>query len=132
MASQGSGTPSGRARGKPDTFLITGAPTPYDEQHRARVRRYLTLMAFRVPALLIATVVYNSTQSGWIALAIVAASIPLPWVAVLIANDRPPRKRGEHPSYLYGAGRGVVGPPTLDPSPTPTIDSTTVDGPPAP
>jgi hypothetical protein len=28
-------------------------------------------------------------------LAIIAASIPLPWIAVLIANDRPPRKAEE-------------------------------------
>ncbi|WP_142386458.1 DUF3099 domain-containing protein, partial [Mycobacterium avium] len=30
-----------------------------------------------------------------ISLAIVAASIPLPWMAVLIANDRPPRSPDE-------------------------------------
>ncbi|MGV9673197.1 MULTISPECIES: DUF3099 domain-containing protein [unclassified Gordonia (in: high G+C Gram-positive bacteria)] len=111
-----------------DAFLITGAPTPYDEQHRARVRKYLTLMAFRVPALIIAGIVYSSTGSGWWALAIIAASIPLPWVAVLIANDRPPRKRGEVPQYKYGPDHHVVGPPALGPSGR-SIDSTTVDGP---
>jgi hypothetical protein len=30
-----------------------------------------------------------------ISLAIIAASIPLPWIAVLIANDRPPRRAEE-------------------------------------
>lgn len=86
----------------PETFLITGAAPGLDEQHRARVRKYLTLMAFRVPALFAAGIAYSLTQNGWIALAIVAASIPLPWIAVLVANDRPPRKRGEVAHYLHG------------------------------
>ena len=34
--------------------LITRAALPYQEEHRARVRKYLTIMAFRVPALLLA------------------------------------------------------------------------------
>lgn len=118
-------------RSKSDAFLITGAPTPYDEQHRARVRKYLGLMAFRVPALLIAGIVYSYTGSGWWALGIIAASIPLPWVAVLIANDRPPRKRGEVPQYLYGADHHVIRPQPLGSTPDHgTVDSTTLDTPP--
>ncbi|MFW0790376.1 DUF3099 domain-containing protein [Gordonia sp. CPCC 205333] len=88
-------------RDAPETFLITGAATGLDDQHRARVRKYLAIMAFRVPALVGAGIAYSITQNGWIALAIVAVSIPLPWVAVLIANDRPPRKRGEVAHYLH-------------------------------
>lgn len=131
-------------RGKADAFLITGAPTPYDVQHRARVRRYLTLMAFRIPALVAGGVVYSMTGSAWWAVGIVVLSIPLPWIAVLIANDRPPRKRGELPNYLHGSDHDALGPqsigatgPVLDggadasprtPAPR-TIDSTTVDPP---
>ncbi len=109
-------SPTGRStreHGGSDAFLITGAPQPYDEQHRARVRKYLILMAFRVPALIIAGIVYSSTGSGLLALAIIAASIPLPWIAVLIANDRPPRKRGEHPNYMHGPEHDVLGPASL-------------------
>ncbi|MGC4932728.1 DUF3099 domain-containing protein [Gordonia sp. DT30] len=119
---------SGSGRGKADAFLITGAPTPYDEQHRARVHKYLALMAFRVPALIIAGIVYSSTGSGWWALGIIAASIPLPWIAVLIANDRPPRKRGEVRHYLYGAEHHVVGPQPLGSSAkTGIVESTPTD-----
>ncbi|WP_235616567.1 DUF3099 domain-containing protein [Mycobacterium montefiorense] len=75
--------------------LITAAEPSYEEQHRARVRKYLTLMAFRIPALLLAAFAYGAWHNGLISLAIVAASIPLPWMAVLIANDRPPRRRDE-------------------------------------
>ena len=75
--------------------LITAAEPSYEEQHRARVRKYLTLMAFRIPALILAAVAYGAWHNGLISLLIVGASVPLPWMAVLIANDRPPRRSGE-------------------------------------
>ena len=75
--------------------LITTAAPSYEVEHRARVRKYLTLMAFRVPALILAAVAYGAWHNGLISLLIVAASVPLPWMAVLIANDRPPRRSDE-------------------------------------
>lgn len=75
--------------------LITAAAPSYEVQHRARVRKYLTLMAFRVPALLLAALAYGAWHNGLISLLILVASIPLPWMAVLIANDRPPRSADE-------------------------------------
>ncbi|GFG76335.1 hypothetical protein MBOT_37000 [Mycobacterium botniense] len=75
--------------------LITAAAPAYEVQHRARVRKYLTLMAFRVPALVLAAIAYGAWHNGLVSLAIVAISIPLPWMAVLIANDRPPRRAEE-------------------------------------
>jgi Protein of unknown function (DUF3099) len=76
-------------------ILITTAAPSYEEEHRARVRKYLTLMAFRIPALILAALAYGAWHNGLISLAIVAASVPLPWMAVLIANDRPPRRSDE-------------------------------------
>ena len=76
-------------------ILITAAAPSYEVQHRQRVRKYLTIMSFRIPALLLAAVAYGMWHNGLISLAIVAASIPLPWIAVLIANDRPPRRADE-------------------------------------
>ncbi|KUI24601.1 hypothetical protein AU195_01555 [Mycobacterium sp. IS-1496] len=75
--------------------LITRAAPAYEEQHRARVRKYLTLMSFRIPALILAAVAYSVWENGLISLGIVVLSIPLPWMAVLIANDRPPRRAEE-------------------------------------
>ena len=83
--------------------LITRAAPAYEEQHRARVRRYLTIMSFRVPALLLAAWAYSIWHNGLISLAILIASVPLPWIAVLIANDRPPRTAEE--PRRYDAGR---------------------------
>lgn len=75
--------------------LITRAAPAYEEQHRARVRKYLTLMSFRIPALILAAVAYSVWENGLVSLGIVVLSIPLPWMAVLIANDRPPRRAEE-------------------------------------
>jgi Protein of unknown function (DUF3099) len=106
--------------------LITRAALPYEEEHRARVRKYLTLMAFRIPALIFAAVAYNIWQNGWISLAIIAVSIPLPWMAVLIANDRPPR-RAEEPRRFDDRRHAALSPtaerPALDPAHPDAADS---------
>ena len=57
-------------------------------------------MSARIPCLLLAGVFY---QTWWVALAFVVLSVPLPWMAVLIANDRAPRK-AEHVNRL---GQGL-------------------------
>lgn len=69
--------------------LITEAAKSFDDQHAARKRKYVIMMALRLPCLILAGIFY---QTWWLALLFVLLSVPLPWVAVLIANDRPPRK----------------------------------------
>lgn len=75
--------------------LITEAQSSIEEQHKARVRKYMFIMSFRIPALILAAASYGVWANPWIAMAIVGVSIPLPWMAVLIANDRPPRSKDE-------------------------------------
>ncbi|MEV3904136.1 DUF3099 domain-containing protein [Mycobacterium sp. NPDC050551] len=82
--------------------LITRAAPAYEDQHRARVRKYLSLMAFRIPALILAAVAYDIWENGLVSLAIILVSVPLPWMAVLIANDRPPRRAEEPRRYAHG------------------------------
>lgn len=72
--------------------LITEAAPSYEDEFAARKRKYLTMMLLRLPCLILAGIFY---ETWWLALAFVLLSIPLPWIAVLIANDRPPRK-AEH------------------------------------
>ena len=109
--------------------LITAAAPSYEEQHRARVRKYLTLMSIRIPALLLAAFAYGAWHNGLISLAIVAASIPLPWMAVLIANDRPPRTSEEPRRFDDARRRTPLFPtaerPALEPrqDPIPRQDS---------
>jgi hypothetical protein len=69
--------------------LITVAEPSHDDQHAARKRKYMLMMGMRFPFLIGALVFH---QTWWVALGLIALSIPLPWAAVLIANDRPPRK----------------------------------------
>src|SRR5271157_3811574 len=99
--------------------LITTAAPSYEEEHRARVRKYLTLMAFRIPALILAAVAYGAWHNGLISLLIVAASVPLPWMAVLIANDRPPRRSDEPRRFADSRRRTPLFPtaerPALEP-----------------
>ncbi|WP_083874488.1 DUF3099 domain-containing protein [Nocardia paucivorans] len=75
--------------------LITEAAPSLDDQRRARVRRYTIIMAFRIPCLVLAAIAYSTFGSGLLAILIILASVPLPWIAVLIANDRPPRRKDE-------------------------------------
>ncbi len=79
-------------RRQQSTALITAAPVSPAEQFAARRRRYSLIMAMRVPCLVVAGVL--AIGFGWTipAAILVIASVPLPWMAVLIANDRPPRK----------------------------------------
>lgn len=102
-ASRFNGPAFSERKAKKDTVLITEAQASYDAQHAARVRKYSILMAFRIPALVLAAIVYSLTMIWWLPLLIVAASIPLPWMAVLIANDRPPRRGEEVNRYEYGS-----------------------------
>ncbi len=72
--------------------LITEAGPSYAEQFETRRRKYAIIMLARIPCLALAGVFY---QTWWLALGFVVLSVPLPWIAVLIANDRPPRKAQE-------------------------------------
>lgn len=76
--------------------LITEAAPSYDDQQAARKRKYVLMMGMRFPCLVLAGLFY---QTWWLALAFIVLSVPLPWIAVLVANDRPPRKSEEVNRY---------------------------------
>lgn len=70
--------------------LITDAATSYEEQYAARKRRYVLLMGGRLFLFVLAAATYS--LSPWLAAGLLALSVPLPWMAVLIANDGPARR----------------------------------------
>ncbi|ASR39170.1 hypothetical protein BAY61_11075 [Prauserella marina] len=72
-----------------DPVLITEAAPSYDDELAARKRKYILTMGMRFPCIILAGIFYHT---WWLALALLVLSIPLPWIAVLVANDRPPRK----------------------------------------
>ncbi|MGH3520556.1 MAG: DUF3099 domain-containing protein [Haloechinothrix sp.] len=85
--------------------LITEAALSYEEQHAARKRKYMIMMGARFPCLVLAGIFH---QTWWLALGFILLSIPLPWMAVLIANDRPPRK-SEKVSRFQREARAIEG-----------------------
>jgi Flp pilus assembly protein TadB len=91
--------------------LITQAERSQDEQLDDRKRRYLLTMGMRIPFFIAAAMFHDP---WWVAVIIVVLSVPLPWVAVLMANDRPPRK-AEHvnryerePQQIEHTGHQVI------------------------
>jgi hypothetical protein len=71
--------------------LITDAPVNPDDELDRRRRRYGIMMALRVLCVIGAALVYHA--SLWLALAFIVGGAVLPWCAVIIANDRPPKNR---------------------------------------
>jgi hypothetical protein len=73
-----------------DPVLITDAELSYEDELKARKNRYKIMMGMRIPLMVLAAIFY---QIPWLAVGLLVLSIPLPWMAVLIANDRLPRKK---------------------------------------
>ena len=119
------------AAGSPDPVLITDAQRSYEEELSTRKRRYALMMGMRVPCMVLAAVFY---QTPWLAVGLLVLSIPLPWMAVLIANDRLPRKSEKVNRYqadrrsLEARAHPVIdsGHETFD---GPVVDGSVVDGP---
>lgn len=73
--------------------LITDAEHSQDDQLRSREIRYVLMMSFRAVALTAAAfLVAAHAPLLWLWLPIcVFGMVVVPWLAVLIANDRPPK-----------------------------------------
>ncbi|GEL19611.1 DUF3099 domain-containing protein [Pseudonocardia asaccharolytica] len=74
------------------TPVITDAPMSPTEERRHRERVYSTLMAVHLVGLTIGALLYF--QAFWVGLAILIVTGPLPWVAVVLANERTRRPGG--------------------------------------
>jgi hypothetical protein len=81
-------------------ILITEAPVNADDEYDRRRKRYLVMMTLR--AVCIVGAASTFTLSGWLAAGFVAAAVVLPWSAVLIANDRPPKQELRFRRFLGG------------------------------
>lgn len=110
--------PSRDHGGKP--ILITEAPVNADDEFDRRRKRYLLMMALRAVCIVGAASTFS--LSGWLAAGFVAAALVLPWSAVLIANDRPPKQElrfrrfvGVDEQAQRQLTAGDPQPPTADP-----------------
>lgn len=78
--------------------MITSAPRSSGEEYDTRRKKYAIMMATRALCVLAAAVTYNISIALAIGFAI--AGVILPWCAVLIANDRPPKRRAAGFGYV--------------------------------
>ena len=77
--------------------LITDAARSQSDQFRSRQIRYVSMMGMRAACLIIGAVLISVKPPLlplWLILC-AAGMVLLPWAAVLIANDRPPRSKAE-------------------------------------
>jgi hypothetical protein len=80
--------------------LITDAARSQSDQLRSREIRYVTMMGLRVYCLILGAVLISLKPPLlplWLLLC-AAGMVFLPWAAVLIANDRPPKAKAGRPT----------------------------------
>ncbi|TFV70343.1 DUF3099 domain-containing protein [Blastococcus sp. CT_GayMR20] len=75
---------------KAEPVLITEAQPSMAQQHAARKKRYAITMGIRIVFIVLAAAFY---QIVWLMLIFAVLGTVLPWIAVVMANDGPPKKR---------------------------------------
>jgi hypothetical protein len=85
-----------------EPVLITEAQVSQVDQHAARKKRYALTMLVRGISLVLAAVFY---QTVWLMLIFAFLGTVLPWIAVIMANDRPPKKKQHVNRYVAGSDR---------------------------
>ncbi|MBA2553292.1 MAG: DUF3099 domain-containing protein [Geodermatophilaceae bacterium] len=78
-----------RSRDSARPVLITDAQQSRIDEHNSRRKRYTLTMGLRIVCLILAAIFYTVV---WLMAILVVLACVLPWMAVLIANDRPPKK----------------------------------------
>ncbi|MGI5215949.1 DUF3099 domain-containing protein [Plantactinospora sp. CA-290183] len=75
-------------------ILITDAPRSQDDQLRTRQRRYIVMMSVRALCVVAGAILVGAKAPLlWLWLPLCAVGMVLiPWLAVLLANDRPPKE----------------------------------------
>jgi len=71
--------------------LITTARESGEAEYEHRRRKYALMMSLRALAVVAAAAFYH--VSIWVSIGCVVAGAVLPWCAVIIANDGPPKKK---------------------------------------
>ena len=80
--------------------LITDAARSQSDQLRSREIRYVTMMAGRAACLILGAILISVRPPLlplWLSLCAIGM-VFLPWAAVLIANDRPPKPKASPPA----------------------------------
>jgi Flp pilus assembly protein TadB len=97
---------SPRAR-KTAPVLITEARPSLAQEHAARKKRYAITMGIRAVCVVLAAVFYHTL---WLMLIFAALGTLLPWVAVIMANDGPPKSKTRTHGYTPRPDRVLENP----------------------
>ncbi|MEV4532389.1 DUF3099 domain-containing protein [Asanoa sp. NPDC049518] len=78
--------------------LITDAARSQDDQLRSRTRRYVLMMMVRAVCVVVfAVLITTRPPLLWLWLVLCGAgAVVIPWLAVILANDRPPKEKYRH------------------------------------
>ncbi|MEU8188402.1 DUF3099 domain-containing protein [Micromonospora carbonacea] len=76
-------------------ILITDAARSQDDQLTSRQRRYVVMMGVRVACVIVGAILVGAQAPMlWLWLPLCGLGMVLiPWLAVLLANDRPPKEK---------------------------------------
>lgn len=89
-------------RRKARPAVITNAERSQDDQLHAREVRYLLMMSIRALCLVAAAILVGAHAALlwlWIPICLFGMVV-VPWLAVILANDRPPRKPQRPPAAV--------------------------------
>jgi hypothetical protein len=89
--------------------LITTAPQSPDDEYDRRRKRYAIMMAIRAACVLAAALTYR--YSIIVALLCLVGGAVIPWCAVILANDRPPKRRAQRLGQVENTERQLPAPP---------------------
>lgn len=78
--------------------LITTAPLASGDEYEQRRKKYAIMMAVRAICVLLAALTYRFSVP--LAILLLVGGAVLPWCAVLIANNRPPKRRRAKLGYV--------------------------------
>ncbi len=86
--------------------MITTAPQSSGDEYDLRRKKYAIMMGTRALCVLLAALTYQVSFA--LAMVFVVAGVLLPWCAVLIANDRPAKRRAPELGYVAVPDRAGV------------------------
>lgn len=108
-------------------ILITDAARSQDDQLRSREIRYVVMMSIRAVCLIVGAILVGvKAPLLWLWLPLCAAGMVLiPWLAVLLANDRPPKEQHRLSTRMRRSHRSSEPPRSLpaEPRATRVIDA---------
>ena len=91
-----------RSRRPPPVVITEVEPSPA-QQLRSRQIKYAAMMGIRTVCLVVAAVVVSMKvpyAMVWVGICLVGM-VALPWMAVIIANDRPPKRSSRFTTRLH-------------------------------